>query len=828
MLMTKLREGAGGWVTKIFLGLLIVAFGIWGIADVFRGFGAQDVATIGSTKIGTEDFRRIYTERLQTLSRQFGRGISPDQARALGLDRQILGELLAENAFDEKSRQLGLAIDDATIARRIQADPNFRGPAGSFDPAYFQGVLRQNGYTEARYVAAERKLLLRQQIARALGGEVAAPTVLREAVRRYEIEERNAEFVTLAPRDAGEIPAPTPEQIAKFFEERKATFRAPEFRKLALLALSPETLLPWIQISEADLKKAYEDRKERISTPEKREVEQIVFPNAEEAKAVAERLRAGAKFEAIILERKLDKKDVSLGLVTKRELLDAAVAEAAFALAAGATSAPVAGRFGPVIVRVVKIEPGREPPLSEVEPVLRRELATEQARRQMLDLHDKIEDDRASGATLAETARKVGLTLTTIEAVDRSGRDPEGALLQNLPARDQLLTGAFAARVGVESDAIEMRVQGQPLGYVWYDVLEIAPSRDRTLEEAKSRVEARWKEEEIGKKLSARAEEIRGKLDAGATFAVAAPGLPLQTRTKLTRGKPAEGLDTRVIARIFDTPQGKAAVAVPDDGVGRVVFRVTAIAMPADPAAAALQTEQLLKGIEDDLVTQYLFRLQNELGASINEAALPGWSAANGTDGDRPGAAGLRRSLFRWRAAARLDHAGGRPGDAGLGVPQARRRQAQRLPVRVGRGRRRARALFDHRARARSGVAHQRRQGRDQSHGAFETRRLRALPRAAVAGAARADRREPHRNPRFAAADGGRRVRLSRLRHGAADGKAAGAEARPHRHSRRGAGAPDDRGDFRRGAGHDHHRHARAPRSFGERQGRATPARPSA
>lgn len=622
MLMSKLREGAGGWVAKVFLGLLIVSFGIWGIADVFRGAGAQDVAVIGSTKIGTEDFRRLYTDRLQALSRQFGRGISPDQARTLGLDKQILGEMIAENAFDEKSRQLGLNIDDATIARRIQADPNFRGPGGSFDPAYFQGVLRQNGFTEARYVAAERKLLLRQQIARALGGEVVVPAVLRDAARRYEIEERNAEFVTLAPRDAGEIPAPTPEQIAKFFEENKATFRAPEFRKLALLVLTPETLLPWIQISEADLKRAYEDRKDRFSRPEKREVEQIVFANAEEARAAAERLRAGTKFEDIILERKLDKKDISLGLVTKRELLDAAIAEAAFALAAGATSAPVAGRFGPAILRVVKIEPGREPPFAEMEPLLRRELAGEQARRQMLDLHDKIEDDRASGATLTETARKVGLTPNVIEAIDRSGREPDGTLLQNLPARDQLLTGAFAARIGVESNAIELRGQGQAVGYVWYDVLEIAASRDRTLEEAKSRVEARWRDEEIGKKLSARAEESRAKLDAGSTFAAAAPGLTVQTRTKLTRGKPAEGLDTRVLARIFDTPQGKAAVAVPDDGVGRVVFRVTAITLPADATAVGAQTEQLLKGIEDDLVTQYLFRLQSELGVRINEAAL--------------------------------------------------------------------------------------------------------------------------------------------------------------------------------------------------------------
>ena len=254
--------------------------------------------------------------------------------------------------------------------------------------------------------------------------------------------------------------------------------------------------------------------------------------------------------------------------------------------------------------------------------MLRRQLATDEARRQMLDLHDKIEDDRASGATLAETARKVGLTPTVIAAIDRSGRDPDGTLVANLPARDQLLTGTFAGRVGVESDVIEIRTQGAAVGYVWYDVLEIAASRERTLEEAKSRVEARWRDEEIGKKLSARADEIRAKLDAGSTFAAAAPGLAVQIRDKLTRSKPAEGLDPRVIARIFDTAQGKAAVAVPEDGVGRVVFRVTAIIMPTDAAPVTAQSEQLLKGMEDDLVTQYLYRLQSELGVRINDDAL--------------------------------------------------------------------------------------------------------------------------------------------------------------------------------------------------------------
>ena len=94
---------------------------------------------------------------------------------------------------------------------------------------------------------------------------------------------------------------------------------------------------------------------------------------------------------------------------------------------------------------------------------------------------------------------------------------------------------------------------------------------------------------------------------------------------------------------------------------------------------------------------------------------------------------------------------------------------------------------------------------------------LRALPRAAARGAAHADRGKPHRAARQPAVDGGRRVRLSRLRHGAADGRAAAAQSRSDRHSRRHPGAPDHHRGVRRGEGRDHGGDAGAP---GERRRR--------
>ncbi len=618
-MLASLRKGAGSWIAKAFLAVLIVSFGIWGIADVFRGFGERDLATIGSVKISTEAFRRMYQDRLQQLSRQVGRGITPEQARALRLDRQILGEIISDTVLDEKVRTLRLALDDEMMSRHIHEIPSFRTPDGRFDPLRFAEVLRSNSLTEARFVDNERRLMLRLQIARALSGGIEAPAVLREAMRRYENEERSIEFIVLGRKETGAIPAPTPAEIAAFFEERKAAFRAPEYRKLTILALMPETLAAKIAVSDADLRKAYEDRHDRFSTPERREVEQMVFPAMDEAKAAAERLAKGVKFEVIVAERGLKASDVALGLVARRDILDPAVAEAVFALPPGKVSEPVTGRFGAVLVRVNRIEAGKESPFVEVADGLRKEITLDRAKRGIQDLRDKIEDERASGSTLSEVAKKFELKVDRIEAADRSGRDPDGKSVENIPILDQVLAGAFASRVGVETDPIEVRASGS---IVWYDVTGIIPSRERTLEEARERVEARWRDEETAKRLEARAEAIRSRLEAGDRIKAAAPGLRIEKRDQLKRGHPAEGIDAGVLARVFETAQGKSASAIAGDGIGRVVFRVTSVNVPAAAAADAKSAAALGTGLQDDLIVQYVLKLESNLGVQVNEAAL--------------------------------------------------------------------------------------------------------------------------------------------------------------------------------------------------------------
>ena len=616
------RSWLGKVVVAILFGFLIVSFAIWGIGDIFRGSVSTTVARVGNTDISAEAFRTAYQNELQRLMRQTRQSITPDRARALGLDTQILSRLVSEAALDQKAKELGLAVSDQLVARTITQDPNFRGPNGQFDRAAFDDILRSNSLSEAAFVREQRGVVTRLQLADAIAGALPVPLAMRETIHRYGAERRSAAYVLLSPAAAGDIPAPTEEQLKTYFEEHKAAFRAPEYRAVNAVALGPETLAKPEQVSDADARQRYEQVKgSRYGTPERRTIQQIVFPNLEEAEATFKRIKDGATFEAIAAERNVDPKSLELGTFSRTELIDPAVANAAFSLAEGAVSGPVQGRFGPVLVRVTKIEPENVKPFEQVAAEVKREVALERARNTINEVHDAIEDLRAGAKPLADIAKEKGLPLVSIPAIDRTGRDKAGNPVPNLPERDALLTAVFTSDVGVDKEPLRTRAGG----YVWYDVTGIEPARDKAFEEVREAVAAQWRNEEVSRRLSDKARTLVERIDKGEPVeAVAAElGVPAQTATDLARNA-TQPLSADVVARIFSTPVGKAASA-PSGENGRAVFKVTAATVPpfvtSSREASAIE-ERLRVALSEDLLAQYIAQIEKDIGVSVNQQNL--------------------------------------------------------------------------------------------------------------------------------------------------------------------------------------------------------------
>jgi peptidyl-prolyl cis-trans isomerase D len=607
---------------SVVMGVLILSFAVWGIADIFKGFGQSTLAKIGRTEISTDQFRQIYTEKLQQIGRQFGRPLTQDQARAFGIDRQVLQQVVAEAALDENARRLGLGQSDAETMRMIYSDPNFKGPTGAFDAGRFQQTIRQFGYTEQRYIADQRRVALRRQIAGTITTGLEPSKTLVEAMSRFQSEQRAIDYLKLEAAQIGAIEPPSSEALAGFYEDHKSQFRAPEYRKLSFVTVTPEAIAKWASVSDEDARKVFEQRREKLATPERRQVSQIVFQNGEEAQSARTRIAGGLSFDDLVKERNLSSSDVDLGNVTKAGIIDPKVADAAFALPVDEVSQPVQGRFGVALIKVGKIEPGIQPSYESVAAALKRDIATERARAEVQDLHNKMEDARGGGASVIESSQRLGLTPVTIEAIDRSGRGPDGQPVAGIPQGIDLASAAFASDVGVDNESLP--VAG---GYLWFDVLGITPSRERSLDDVKAQVESRWRTEQVTSRLRTRAAEMVRKLAQGGTLAdeAKAAGVKLETATGLKRDGAVPGVPTAVIEAAFKTLKDGVGQTQGGTGAEWFVFRVTDVTVPPLDLAsedARKIKDSLIRRMGDEQVGQHVARLETEIGTTINEAAV--------------------------------------------------------------------------------------------------------------------------------------------------------------------------------------------------------------
>ena len=208
-MLRGIHKASSTWLGKAVMGVimggLIISFAIWGIGDIFRGFGVNSVAKIGGTEISIEQFRAYYTDKLQQLGQRMRRPISNDQARALGLDRQLLGQLVAETTLDEQARKLRLGLADKDIADRITSDPAFRGANGQFERARFEQVIRNAGFSEGRFVAEQRNVMLRRQIAQTVSGDLKVPDTTLKSLVQYQTEKRAIQYIALTAAQAGDV-----------------------------------------------------------------------------------------------------------------------------------------------------------------------------------------------------------------------------------------------------------------------------------------------------------------------------------------------------------------------------------------------------------------------------------------------------------------------------------------------------------------------------------------------------------------------------------------------------------------------------------------------
>ena len=247
-MLTALRSKSGGIIAKVFIALLAGSFAVWGIEDMLRGGNSETLAKVGDREIGSYEFSEAFNRQLSVYSRRIGETVTPDRARELGLDRQILGDLMRDAALDSQAAALGITMPERAVAQRVADSPQFQGANGGFNADSFRNLLRQNGFTEEQFFATERAGMTRQVISQPLTTQAVVPNTLVELIWKHRTEQRDATYFEFTLADAAK--QPTDADLKSLYDENQDLFREPERRSMAIVALTPEAIMAGIEVSE--------------------------------------------------------------------------------------------------------------------------------------------------------------------------------------------------------------------------------------------------------------------------------------------------------------------------------------------------------------------------------------------------------------------------------------------------------------------------------------------------------------------------------------------------------------------------------------------------
>jgi peptidyl-prolyl cis-trans isomerase D len=608
-MLDGLRRLGRTWAGKILGIFLLVGLAGFGISNVLLDFGSQTVARVGGEDISIQEFARAYNDDLNRWAQQLGQMPTPEMATALGIPTQTLLRLASDTAIAQLTRSMELGVSDQQLGRMVRADPQFANILGQFDRQAFAEVLRRTGMTEAEYFDLARNRARRQQLESALFGDAVASEAAGELLARYTGDRRTIDYFVLSAANLPPVADPTEEELRAYLAEHQQEFRTEETRTVDLLVLSLDTLAATAEITDAQIAAEYEATKDRRQRIERRTIRQAPL-TAEQVTAFEQGRSAGKTFEQLVTETGVDVTE--LGTLTRAQVTDAALGDAAFGLAEGDFTI-IPGVGGQRAVSVSAVEPGGQITLDEAREQIRAELALDEARASYMDIQDQVEELRAAFQPLSQVAERFGLPLREVE-LTASGA--ELAAVESIAEenRPRVAAAVFDAEQGELAPTIPISANNN----IWFDLKAIEPARDQTLAEVRDEVTAALTTERTAAALAAEVDSVLSRLEAGAAFADVAASLnqfPILSQPMSRSGDGTSALNQTVASAVFNGGEGHFGSAVNGEG-DHVVFQVVDVIPGTEATPEVLNF--LADGTRQSLYSGFVGAVRQDAGLTIN------------------------------------------------------------------------------------------------------------------------------------------------------------------------------------------------------------------
>lgn len=623
-MLQTLREQSNRWYIKVLFILLVISFGMWGVADMVLNYvNMRPVATVDGHSVTQEEFAgRLQSTVTRAQEASKGR-LTPDQIKEIGIPQKILDSLIDHVLLVGELKKRNLVVTDDVLRRRIQSIPAFLNEKGTFDKRAFDYLLHNNHITESQFVADTRTELQQHQLFGAMMAGIQLPKVYTDLLFRGFFEQRVFAVVTVPLKKMVVKETPKTEDLEKFYQQNQSHFTVPEMRKVTMVSMDPKLLKDQITVSSEKVQEEYDRRKSEFEVAEKRYVKQIDFKEEAIAQKAVDSLKKGRPASAVARDHSAEFKD--LGLVTKQQVPDL-VADRVFEGDLGEIFGPISTPFGWQVYEVSKIEPGFLKPLTEVRSQLEMEIKAQLANDQLYERKNKIEDSLAGGASIEEIAKEHGFKVITIEALSKAGQDEKEKSVLPEADKAELLEQIFALTENSESSVVDVK---GGLSYIVH-VDAIKPSHVPEFTKIKDRVLKAWTEEkQLNLSLVVAQQLVKDAHSASDLSRMAlSRQLSIKMLDPLSRvdaekdKKIHEQFTPKFVAQMFELKSNKATFGLSPDRSALQVAMIQKI-LPLNEKALKDKREQMEKKLSElayqDAVALYMANLRSSAKVSVNQ-----------------------------------------------------------------------------------------------------------------------------------------------------------------------------------------------------------------
>jgi peptidyl-prolyl cis-trans isomerase D len=617
------------------LGLVCLAFIIFYIPDFLRGSGADaasgdTIATVEGQEITTGEFRRTYQAQLQAYRSAYGSNMSEQLLKQLGIEQQILSQMVDERAALAEADRLKVGVSDEEVRQRILSMPAFQENGTFIGDARYQQLLRMQRppMAPSEFEDSVRRSLKVEKLRNSLTDWLSVTDKeLEQEYRRRNDKVKLAVVSFTADTFRNQVTA-SDADISAYFEAHKDDFKIPEKRKIRYLLVDIDGMRAKITVPQSDVERAYNNNIEQYTTPEQVRASHILLKTegkddaAVKAKAedVLKQARGGADFAELAKKFSEDEASAKNGGDLDyfgRGRMVPEFDQTVFAMQPGQTSDLVKTQYGYHIIKLVDKKTATTRSLQEVRQQLVDQLSYERAQAQAADLAQSIEKQISKPADLDRVAKAQGIV------IQESGFFARDEPILGLGPAPEAANKAFEMKQGDVSGALRAS-----RGFVFETLVARQDPYVPKLDEVKERVRDVVVKEKARDLSKQKATEIAAKLKGAPDFekAAKAAGLEAKTTELISRDSPIPDLGTApaVEDKAFSMPVGAVSDPIPtDNGTAVVKVLEKKEVMPDEWKSAKDRfREDLLTDRRNRFFSAYMVKAKQRMKIDVNRESL--------------------------------------------------------------------------------------------------------------------------------------------------------------------------------------------------------------